>query len=357
MGIKMPGLIGPLVEAALTPHPVDRYLELVDPMLTWRELRAKVISVERRTDRSVTLWLAPSRRWQGHKAGQFIQLSTIINGVRQTRSFSPANAADGPGGALELTITAHPDGLVSQHLHRHAHAGMVVGISEAMGEFTLPSPLPPSVVFISGGSGITPVLSMVRTLVADGLDGPITFVHYARSADDLPYADELGFLSNRGHVDLRLHLTRESGGHFSAEHLAGIEGLEDAEVFVCGPRGLLTAVTDYHEQARPNRQLHTEAFTAPDPIDLDPDEPVSGAITFSRSGRSVDNDGRSLLDQAEAAGLTPESGCRMGICFSCCTTKKSGTTRNVLTGDIDSETDTQIQLCINAPVGDVEIEV
>ena len=95
----------------------------------------------------------------------------------------------------------------------------------------------------------------------------------------------------------------------------------------------------------------------PAPAAVDPNEPVSGEITFAASGRTATNDDRTLLEQAEAAGLTPEFGCRMGICFSCTTIKKAGCTRNVLTGDIDSEADKQIQLCINAPVGDVEIEV
>ncbi len=150
-------LVGSIVEAALSPHPVDRYLELLDPMLTWRDLRGEIVRVEHPTARTVRLTIRPTRQWRGHRAGQFVQLSAVIDGVRHTRCFSPANAGSGPDGTIELTVTANEDGLVSKHLARHARPGDVVGLSQADGEFVLPETDPASAVFISGGSGITPV--------------------------------------------------------------------------------------------------------------------------------------------------------------------------------------------------------
>lgn len=359
MSIRFPDVVGSIVEAALSPHPVDRYLELVDPMLTWRDLRAKVVDVARPTDRTVRLTLRPTRQWQGHQAGQYVQLSTVIKGVRHTRCYSPANAAHDARGDLELTITAHDDGFVSRHLRDHAHAGMVLGLGQAAGDFTLPDIRPRAAVFISGGSGITPVLSMLRTLVAETYAGPVTFIHYARSADDVAYRAELAELAAaHPNVELRLHYTRaDVPDHFTAAHLDNIADFENADLFVCGPPALMDAVTDHYDAAELTQPLHSEAFVLASPIAIDPDAPVEGELMFLRSGRSAANDGRTILDQAESAGLSPESGCRMGICFSCTAIKRSGCTRNVLTGDTDTETDKQIQLCINAPVGDVEIEV
>ncbi|WP_439032209.1 ferredoxin reductase [Gordonia terrae] len=350
-------LVGSIVEAALSPHPVDRYLELVDPMMTWRELRGEIVRVDHPTSRTVRLTIRPTRQWQGHEAGQFVQLKVVVDGVRHTRCFSPANAAAGPDGDIELTVTAHDDGLVSKHLREHARVGDVVGLSNAEGDFVLPDTDPTSAVFVSGGSGITPVLSMLRTLVARSYAGPVTFVHYARTPSDIAYRDELVQLAaDHPNVELRLHHTREDGdGHFTADHLDGIPGLADADVFVCGPAALMDAVTAAHEEIGISQPLHSEAFTLAAPA-VDPDS-VDGEITFSRSDASATNDGRPILDQAEAAGLSPESGCRMGICFSCVATKKSGCTRNVLTGEIDDESDTQIQLCISAPVGSVDVEI
>lgn len=359
MGFRVTTLARPLIGAALSPHPLDRYLELLDPMLVRGESRARVIAVDRSTPRRVRLLLAPSNTWKGHVAGQFIQLGVVIDGVRQTRCFSPSNAAAGSRGPLELTITARPGGLVSEYLHQHARVGTVVSLSPAAGEFTLPKQLPPSLVLISGGSGITPVLSMLRTALGSGHTGPITFVHYARSKRAVSHLDELQTLALRHpNLDLRLKFTRsDDDGHFDGAHLDGIARFDDAQIFMCGPNSLMDAVDLHHRTAGLTQPLHREAFTAPTFAAPDPSETTGGTVTFLRSGCSTDNDGRSLLEQAEGSGLTPQSGCRMGICFSCSSIKRSGTIRNLRTGEIDSESDTTIQLCINAPVGDVEIEV
>ncbi|GAA11476.1 ferredoxin reductase [Gordonia alkanivorans] len=351
-------LVGSIVEAALSPHPVDRYLELLDPMLTWRDLRGEIVRVEHPTPRTVRLTIRPTRQWRGHQAGQFVQLSVVIDGVRHARCFSPANAAASPDGDIELTITANDDGLVSKYLAAEARTGDVVGLSQADGDFALPETDPTSAVFISGGSGVTPVLSMLRTLVSRGYAGPITFVHYARTASEVAYRTELAALAaEHPNLDLRMHHTREADdGHFTPAHLDDIPGLADADVFVCGPLALMDAVAEAHAELGISQPLHSEAFTLAAPTVVDPDS-VEGELTFSRSGATATNDGRPILDQAEAAGLTPESGCRMGICFSCTAVKKSGCTRNVLTGETDTESDTQIQLCINAPVGSVDIEI
>ena len=93
MGFRVTTLARPLISAALTPHPLDRYLELLDPMLVRGESRARVIAVDRSIPRRVRLTLAPSSTWKGHVAGQFVQLGVVIDGVRQTRCFSPANSA------------------------------------------------------------------------------------------------------------------------------------------------------------------------------------------------------------------------------------------------------------------------
>ncbi|MFT4201388.1 ferredoxin reductase [Gordonia sp. (in: high G+C Gram-positive bacteria)] len=357
MSTRISSLMGSVLQAALTPHPVDRYLELVDPMMTWRDLRAEIIGVRRSTERTVTLTLRPTRQWKGHKAGQYVQLSTVIDGVRHMRCFSPANAAGDRHDDIELTITAHDDGFVSRHLRETAHPGMVVGLDQAAGDFTLPENPGRNVVFISGGSGITPVLSMLRTLVASNYRGSMTFVHYARSADDVAYHAELQNLAALNpNLDLRLHYTRgASPDHFTAAHLADVD-TADADIFLCGPASLMDAVREHCEGAGLADRLHTEAFTLTVPA-VDPNQPITGTVSFTESKVTAENDGRTILDQAESAGLSPESGCRMGICFSCTKVKKSGCTRNVLTGELDTEADQHIQLCVNTPVGDVEIEV
>ncbi|EGD56367.1 ferredoxin reductase [Gordonia neofelifaecis] len=358
MASKLARLVETIVEATATPYPVDRYLELIDPMITWRDTRAKITDVRLATDRSVTLTLRPTRQWDGHLAGQYVEVSVVVDGVRHRRFFSPANAEQNRG-ELELTITAHSGGFVSRYLRENARPGMVLGLGTPAGAFTLPADRPTRTVLVSGGSGITPVLSMLRTLTAEGYDNPITFVHYARTPDDVPYRAELDALDRTlSHVDVRIHYTRtENPEHFDPTHLDGIADADGAQVFLCGPSTLMSAVRDYAADRDLSDRLFSEAFTVDTAPLLDPNEPITGEVTYSKSDVTTDNDGRTLLEQAEAAGLTPEYGCRMGICFSCTKVRKTGCTRNILTGELDSEPDQHIQICVSAPVGDVEIEV
>jgi len=350
-----------LFEALATPHGVDRYLELVNPMLTVRDLRAEVTDVNRSTDDTVTLTLRPTRQWRGFHAGQFVQITVEIDGVRRTRCYSPACSQYRNDGRIELTVKAHPGGVVSQYLHAHAAPGLIVGLAQADGKFRLASKRPDRVLLISGGSGITPVLSMLRTLCDEGYTGDVTFLHYSRTQDDVAYREDLiALAAKHGNVRLVLaHTDREDAGdlhgYFGPEHLdAAAPWHAGAETYLCGPPGLMNSVRALYDERGLNERLHFEEFV-PAPIPTGGD--VSGAVTYARSGIAADNSGATLLEQAEAAGLTPEYGCRMGICFSCTKIKTAGLTRNIRTGETDANPDTEVQLCISVPVGDVALDL
>ena len=187
-----------LVDLLTGPHGVDRYTELLAPTWTIGEARAKVVDVRRTTPRSVTLTLAPNQTFTSTysvKAGQYVNLTVDIDGRRHTRCYSPANAEGGPN--LELTIGHHDGGLVSTYLYERARRGMVVGLAGVGGDFVLPEQRPRRILFISGGSGITPVMAMLRTLVAEGHRGEIAFLRYARSPQEACYREELAACENQ----------------------------------------------------------------------------------------------------------------------------------------------------------------
>ncbi|WP_225732659.1 ferredoxin reductase [Nocardia sp. JCM 34519] len=363
-----------LVQTLTTPHPLDRYLELVHPALTVRQLRAEVVGVDRSTPGSVTLTLRPTRRWRGHAAGQFVQIGVVIDGVRHTRCYSPIDPEGLGDKHIRLTVKSHPGGLVSHHLYRNAAPGMVVDLAPASGVFRLPEPRPGRVLLISGGSGITPVLSMLRTLAAEGYRGELTFLHYAKSPVHVPHRAELESIA-KAHDNFRIELRYprrhpepqradapvgcteiSGGGHFDYDELTRVAPwFADAQTYLCGPPALMAAVRRVYEAEELADRLHTEEFT----VALAPahDAEATGTVRFSASGITAANSGASLLEQAESAGLTPEFGCRMGICFSCTAVRRSGCTRNLRTGETDSDPDQPVQLCINAPVGDVDIAI
>jgi stearoyl-CoA 9-desaturase NADPH oxidoreductase len=348
----------PVVDLLLGPHGVDRYLELISPTLTVGDARAEVVAVRRQTPRSVTLTLRPNRAWAGFEAGQYLAVGVEIDGVRRTRTYSPAGSADDRR-ELELTVTEHSGGLVSGHLLRAARTGSIVHLAGAQGMFTLPSPRPERIVLISGGSGITPVLSMLRTLAAEGHQGEISFLHFARTEADWLYEPEVRALAAR-HPGLRVDYRTTRGAHPRRldvpllRELIGDAG--DATAAVCGPPGLLDAAPAvWTELSGDAGRLLCETFTPPRVLVTG--DAATGTLRFLRSDRAAQIGEGTLLEQAEAAGLTPAFGCRMGICHTCTCRKAAGPVRNLRTGEVSDEENEDIQLCISAPAGDVALEL
>ena len=349
-----------LLEALAYPHGVDRYVELVRPLLARHDVRAEVAAVRHQTSRSVTLTLRPNENWRGLRAGQFVGVSVEIDGVRETRPYSPSGSEHAAAGELELTVSTHPDGKVSRHLRDEARPGMIVGLTQAQGEFALPQARPERVLLISGGSGITPVMAMLRTLCDEGFAGEIGFLNYARSPQLALYGSELDALSVK-HPAVRVArgFTRGGGssvsGRFRREHLqAAISDHAGAATFVCGPPALIDAVgAVWREDGLEDPSVET--FTAP-ALSFDTTT-AEGTVSFAASGRQVANSGLPLLEQAEDAGLSPEHGCRMGICNTCSCLKTSGRVRIVLTGDISSAGEEQIRICVSVPVGDTALAI
>ena len=335
-----------LVDVLTGPHGVDRYTELLAPTWTRTDARAKVVAVRRLTPRSVTLTLQPNRAFTGFRAGQHVNLTVDIDGRRRTRCYSPASAEGAP--LIELTVGLHDGGLVSTFLCRHARPGVVVGLDGVAGDFVLPARRPRRILFVSGGSGITPVMSMLRTLRAERFDGDVAFIHYARSAAEACYRDELASMAG---VRVLHGYTRSSEmadlqGHFSTDHLAAAMPWPDA-VYVCGPPALAESVREHCDK------VTSESFVPP--VFVMPAHLSGGRVAFTESGVTRDDDGRPLLQQAEAAGLTPESGCRMGICHTCTRRKTRGAVKNLSTGMVSGADEEDVQICVSVPLGDVDL--
>jgi ferredoxin-NADP reductase len=360
-------ILGSRALAALTsPHGVDRYLEQLNPMWAATEVRARVVDIVRETDGEhpvATITLQPTSTWRGHRAGQYVQVGVEINGARRTtRCFSISSAESNPGERFSITVRAHDEEKpgqqrVSRFLVREAQPGQILHLSQAQGEFTLTeSPATPTnnhLLMISGGSGITPVMSQVRTLLRDGYDGKanrkVTFLHYARSPQDQIFAEELTRIAWQDN-GINVHL-RQNGELFSAESLARlVPDFRDIDTWACGPAPMMALVREaYGDSPR----LRTEFFKTP----VISTGSAEGDVRFSRTGETATNSGASILEQAEALGLRPEYGCRMGICFSCVSRKTEGTVRNVLTGEESSLPDEDIRICVSAPVGDCAVDL
>ena len=350
------------VAALTSPHGVDHYLSRINLLWAAHEVRARVVDVHRETYTPgapvATLTLRPTATWRGHRAGQYVQVGLDLPGSarRATRCFSISSAASGVGEDFTLTVRSHAQGQVSKYLV-DAEPGLVLHLSQAQGTFTLPvSPATPGIdplLFITGGSGITPAMSMVRTLLRDGYDGragrPVTFLHHARSAEDQIFAEELAEIAARDN-DVTVHLRHGDAVFHELELRRLVPGFRDTDTWACGPAGMIELVrAAYGDSPR----LRLELFKAP----RAGRGSTEGDLVLDASDRTVANNGATILEQAEDAGLSPVFGCRMGICFSCTTRKTEGTVRNVLSGVESSAPDEDIQICVSAPVGDCVVDL
>jgi ferredoxin-NADP reductase len=345
--------------AALTsPHGVDRYLEQINPMWAAHEVRARVVDVRREVDVPghppvATITLQPTSTWQGHRAGQHVQLGVEVPGSRRTtRVFTVSSPDSHPGDRFTVTLRANPDGLVSAYLVERAAPGTMVHLSQAEGEFVLPDRVPDHVLFVSGGSGITPVMSMLRSLQRRTHRGRVTFLHYAQSPEHQIFAAELAEIRRSGHgIDLHLLHPELGDPALSPAYLERlVPGYRDVPTWACGPAPLIEAVQAAYDGSD---ALRVEYFKPPRVASGQ----AGGQVAFTRSGKAAANTGAPLLEQAEALGLTPDYGCRMGICFSCVSRKTDGTVRNILTGETSSLPDEDIRICVNAPVGDCDVDL
>ncbi|MBC7632888.1 ferredoxin reductase [Aeromicrobium sp.] len=369
MGIVRSALASKPVAALTSPHHVDHYLERIHPMATASAVRGTVVEVRRETGDASTVVIRANGAWKGFRPGQHVQFGVEVDGTRRVRVFSVSSSAATRTGrarrTFSVSVKAHPDGYVSQFLHRQMTPGTTIFLSQAEGEFVLPAHVPDHVLLVSGGSGITPVMSMVRTLrdqakVSGGHSGRITFLHYARTFDDEMFTTELDRLADASGIEIVRVYTRESvpgaelTGRFTIDHLKhlGIDPV-DTLTYACGPAGLIATVRDTYADLGASDQLRMEYFKVPS-VDLTNTD-AAGTLEFDLAGTTTENSGATILEQAEAAGLTPAFGCRMGVCNTCAVKKLGGAVRHVVSGEVKANTDETIKICVHVPVGDVTV--
>ncbi len=346
-----------------TPFVPDDYIRLVNPLWTRETLHARVESVTAETADSATIVLQPGVRWAGHRAGQYLRIGLAIDGVRHTRCYSISSAPERADGCISLTVKAVADGRVSRHLVQQLTAGMVVDIAAAEGEFTMPYAMNDSALFIAAGSGITPVMSLLRSAAARNAMPTATLLYYTPSpAETIFRAELLELAAAHPALTVRFIHTRaaaEQGlsGHFSPAHLkVACADWKARRVWACGPAALLDAVEAQWSVQGLSEQLTVERFRpALRAAALDTD---SGTLSFTKSKAQAAREGsESILETAERAGLAPAHGCRMGICHGCTAKLICGEVRDLRDGRISSDEGDLIQICVCAPIGAVQIDL
>lgn len=341
-----------------TPLLPDDYLRLANPLWSARELRGRVVEVRRETADSATLVIKPGWGFQfDYRAGQYIGIGLPVDGRWRWRSYSLTSPPVSGARTISITVKAMPEGFLSSHLVDGVAPGTVVRLAAPQGEFVLPDPPPAAVLFLTAGSGITPIMSMLRTLARRDAVTDVVHLHSAPTADDTLFADELAALA-REHPGYRLLLrtTRDSG----RLELRGPETLDrevpdwrSRQAWACGPAALLGDAERLWASAGIADQLHIERFTLARTATAE----GGGTVTFATSGKSVVADAATtLLEAGEGAGVPMPFGCRMGICQSCVVTLVAGQVRDLRNG-AEHEPGSRIQTCVSTAAGDCELDV
>jgi stearoyl-CoA 9-desaturase NADPH oxidoreductase len=337
-----------------TPLIPSDYLDLVNPLRAGADLRGRIVEIVPETDDAATVVIRPGRGWAGHVPGQYIRVGVDVDGVRQWRAYSLTSPVDRADGCITITVKAIPDGRVSGHLVRRARAGTLLHLDQACGEFVLPRPRPANVLFVTAGSGITPVMGMLRN-VLDEL-GDVVLVHSAPTAADVIFADELRTLAAQGRLTLIERHTDVDGILDAAQLTALVADIEARETWACGPTAMLDGLELCWTERGIAHRLHTERFR---PTVFATGE--GGTVTFTDSEVTLDADGAtSLLDAGESGGVLMPSGCRMGICFGCVAPLREGAVRDLRTGELTQACPGDgvlVQTCVSAAAGRCEIDL
>jgi ferredoxin-NADP reductase len=339
-----------------TPLLPDDYLELINPLWSTQELRGRIVSVDLETSNAATIVIKPGWEWPGHRPGQYLRIGVVVDGVHHWRAYSLTSDPDRPDGFISITPKLVETGKVSPYFVRSARTGGIVRLGGVEGTFVLPDEAPAKLLFISAGSGITPIMSMLRSLEHTGDLGDVVHVHSARTEADAIFGDQLRGLDERQDgYHLQLRLTSERG-RFAPQHLNEVcPDWPERETFACGPAELLDALSERWQRDGDPERLHMERFQ---PIigKGDAEQGAGGTIHFTESGINAESDGSEpILAAGEDAGATLPFGCRMGICHTCVGRLCSGQVRDLRTGKVSGSSGEMIRTCVNAPEGAVEI--
>ena len=350
---------------------LDYLLCELDPMLSQKRIAAEIVAIARETCETSTIVLRPSYRWKGFKPGQYITLEIEIDGVRYRRNYSLSCSPKyyEETGKISLTVKTVGEGKVSSFLNSAVSVAEVVHISEARGQFTLPGQTgyqaKNSIVFVAGGSGVTPIRSMIDHLLettrneSETESEEIVLIHYAKKAEDIIFNDHFKGLAERNKKFSYFSHFSDREGSVSAKQLQqDCTSLKDKHLYLCGPEGFMSAVRSAARSLSVSEGLiHSESFGEGLSSCSELLETEQGLVNFSFAGKQIHSNGKqSLLELAEMAGLKPKSGCRNGICHECKCHRPEGRLFNRVTGNPISEDQTHVQSCITVPSGNLTLK-
>lgn len=341
-----------------TPLLPDDYTALLHPLWSSRSLRGAIVEVRPETADAATVVIRPGWGWRfDHQAGQYIGIGVLIDGRWHWRSYSLSSPPAQDTDTITITVKAMPEGFLSTHLVSGLEPGTVVRLALPQGDFVLPSPPPPKLLFWTGGSGITPVMAMLRTLDRRGGLPDVVHVHSAPTRESVIFSTELRALAAKHSSYTYVENIDADSGLLDVARLTEIvPDWAEREAWVCGPAPMLASAERRWRSAGLDRRLHIERFSTALNASGRSSTASGGRVTFGTL-KQADLDGATtLLEGGEAVGVQMPFGCRMGICHTCVVPLKSGVAKDLRDGT-EYVAGQRIQTCVSAAAGDCHLDI
>lgn len=346
-------------------------IQLIAPQWSTDAYRARVVEVRDELTDMYTLVLAPQagmldRHWPTFSAGQYIELMVEKNGARVLRCFSISSspAYYARTGLIELSIRQQHKGKMTPWMRQQLQPQVFVNISAPQGDFTLQASADADKkLFIAGGSGITPFRSMLQQQALNPSSHKagqnIHLLYYSRNAQDVAFKHELASLQEQ-HPGITITFIDSSvDGFVCNDHLLKYcADVHQRTAYICGPSPMIQQARKVLSELGLNDdKIYFEYFGAA-PIEIEDNQ--QGVVHFAASQQVLLTEKettKTLLEHAEEQGLSPVSGCRIGVCHQCICKKKSGVVFNTRTQEFSDTGSEEIQLCISVAQGDVVLDI
>lgn len=309
----------------------------------------------------VTFWLEPQQgEAPSYQPGQHLPISIQVDGETIGRRYTLSSSPSRPG-RLAISVKRIDGGRVSNWLVDHLQIGDTLDCEQPDGGFHLGNKSHSPLLLLSAGSGVTPMLSMLRYLADHNQLDDVVFYHQCRSVEDIPCRDELEQLRAE-HSGLTVLISLSQApldwfglkGRFTLSHLKQIKDVEQRQVFVCGPDGFMQKAKNLLlKKGLPEKQYHQEAFG----VSSTSSQPLA-SVTINVNGQAFSGDNqKTLLEQAEDAGIAIANSCRAGLCGACKVTLDAGQVHHpdVPALPKSERHQGQILACCSVPQTDIDV--
>ncbi|OTG70466.1 oxidoreductase [Acinetobacter sp. ANC 4169] len=344
--------LGSLAESVIDQHAANFWLQKFNSLWSINQALGKIVQKENSAQNMVSLTIQFNRHFKVGQAGQHHPIFVEVNGIRYERSYSLTQL---DAQHVLLTVKKVDQGKVSSWLVEQAQVGDILEFGQPYGDMLLPTQAQP-MVLLAAGSGITPMLSLLKALAkTDQMTAPIQLLYWVKQYADFAFKALFEKLAEQyPNFSFQVFYTQEedAGERLNQDHATLVTHIENSVVYACGPSGFVAQAEQLFAHAQ---SFKSEAFSM---STVENSDIGFVNITLLKSKKVVAiPKGQSILTSLEQQNIKPTHGCRMGICNKCVCNKVEGSTKNMVNGSQNSEPGNVLKICVNSAQSDLVIDL